>query len=170
MQQSTERLTCLRNGSVGERPPQAQMDPLTGLCTNQPSSMEPEEETQQFPERQEASRHGSLPPLLLMFPLQPPQTLPSPVRSLRLPQFAPHLTVASKSSVLFRRWSKFSPRAKILSTFWVMIFLTPSTSLCRFLTRSFPAPPLASSWMSIQGLIRPSGEDPRGQRKLEELK
>lgn len=53
--------------------------------------------------------------------------------------------VASKSSVLFRRWSKFSPRAKILSTFWVMIFLTPSTSLCRFLTRSFPAPPLASS-------------------------
>lgn len=52
--------------------------------------------------------------------------------------------VASKSSVLFRRWSRFSPRAKIRSTFWVIIFLTPSTSLCRFLTRSFPALPLAS--------------------------
>lgn len=63
-----------------------------------------------------------LPPSL---PLHPPPP-PCP--------WSPHLTVASRSSVLLRRCSRFSPRARIRSTFWVIIFLTPSTSLCRFLT------------------------------------
>lgn len=100
-----------------------------------------------------------------------PQTstiLPSPF--FLYPQWAPHLTVASRSSVLLRRWSRFSPRARIRSTFWVMIFLTPSTSLCRFRTRSFPPPPLASSWAATQGLIRSSsgGTETQPQRPEEE--
>lgn len=92
-----------------------------------------------------------------------PPSLPS-----SCPQRAPHLTVASRSSVLLRRWSKFSPRARIRSTFWVIIFLTPSTSLCRFRTRSFPAPPLASSWAATQGLIKPSGRGTEAQHQRPE--
>lgn len=100
--------------------------------------------------RQKGSRHDSLQSLLFTLPPHP-NFSPSPRSAPTNSQFSPNLTVASKSSVLFRRWSRFSPLAKIRSTFWVIIFLTPSTSLCRFLTRSFPALPLASSWMSIRG-------------------
>lgn len=98
--------------------------------------------------RQKGSRQSAVPSVHSAFP---PKLLPLPRSPPTNSQLSPNLTVASKSSVLFRRWSRFSPRAKIRSTFWVIIVFTPSTSLCRFLTRSFPARPPASSWMSIRG-------------------
>lgn len=147
---------------MGGPRPQDQRDPLTGLCTNHRGARNQRRGIHSPLNRQEAGGHGSLPSRLLVLPL-PPEFPQHHEISPSSPGLL--LTVASKSSVLFRRWSKFSPRAKILSTFWVMIFLTPSTSLCRFLTRSFPAPPLASSWMSIQGLIRPNS---RGSKRPDE--
>lgn len=136
---------------VSPRPPTPVIGPIPWTSTNQWSRTGSEARTQ-LTSIPKAGEEADFPPVHFAPNNTDPQIPKDPPSlSSSCPQWAPHLTVASRSSVLLRRWSKFSPRARIRSTFWVIIFLTPSTSLCRFRTRSCPSPPLASSWTAHRG-------------------
>lgn len=73
--------------------------------------------------------------------LESPQGALYPLLGPRAPPHAPcaPLTVASRSWLLLCSCSRFSPRARIRSTFWVMMVVTPCTSRCSARTRPSPA-------------------------------